>query len=254
MIEQNASDPEESEQLHNESALWTVNNLSAEQVTYSAGEASQPLSRKPDHQAIARSKEARSKLLPIQQTRLDEKLEFLVGGGLNLRAYTVQVGTYDEILEVLDQGAEFIKVEGAWKDGSVKVEDALAIELKNTKRSEVVELLLSRGANLDLQTFRFLFHRNSRTKLPRMASSLRKLLEYGLDPNGSIPGGTPNGPPLAFACATATQILSDYMATVKHVEVLLEYGAKVNYVCGFFGSCLNRACAGLDVQLVDLLL
>lgn len=108
---------------------------------------------------------------------------------------------------------------------------ALALEVMNGHRPEIVQLLLSRGADANAQVFDYGNILHTAVYLCPLPS-IKHIVEYGADVKAR--GG---------AYDSALQAASFYL-NANVVRLLLEHGADVNARSGRFGSALQIALCG----------
>ena len=231
-----------------------------------------PKRRKVEFAAIESAAIKWEKLPLNKKLKLDKQFEVLMRGKkdlLHAKSFWLneKVGSYEEIKKVLDDGARPNSYWGKDKEGFPL--DPLVIEMRNGKRREVIQLLLSRGANpgnldkiliatsCDYEVFAEL------------------LLDYGADVEAR---DRPNNSPLSYAAENGSckmaKLLLDHGANVNAragrfstalqaashqgnlntVQHLLDRGADVNAQGGFYGNALQAACWWRHVMVVQLLL
>ena len=211
--------------------------------------------------------------LPLnRKLKLDKHFEVLIRGKkdlLHAKSFWLneKVGSYEEIKKALDDGARPNSYWGKDKEGFPL--DPLVTEMRNGKRREVIELLLSRGANP-----------GNFDKILIAASCdyevfAELLLDYGADVEAR---DRPNNSPLSYAAengsyktakllldrganvnaragrfSTALQAAS-HQGSLSTVQHLLDLGADVNAQGGFYGNALQAACWWRHTMVVQLLL
>jgi hypothetical protein len=172
-----------------------------------------------DHQAIEAAYSARLQLSTEKRETLDSTFLRLLNGEGGFWRKT-KWGSLSEIKELVARGADVNAFLPGGLVGKLRGQTALRVEIENTRRINVVEFLLKRGAGVDL------LHVAIRRAGPEIT---KLLLDYGADVDAKDDKGEP---------ALYTAVKEGKLPLVK---LLLERGADPNIKGGLTGNALNLA-------------
>jgi ankyrin repeat protein len=217
-------------------------------------QSNEPKGRKPqsqlDRKAIEIAARARGKLSEDEKRQLDKELLLLLEGNQNWRSAVPganffnwnNVGTLSEVMALLDRGADPSAQTGAGEALKNIQCPALLIEIKSARRLEVIQLLLSRGADANGEGNNYYDSPLHAAASNRNLPAIELLVNYGADVNAQSNyfGNALHGAAVA--------------GNLPAVELLVKLGADVNARGGYYGNALQAASCLCTVDAVRILL